>query len=334
MSSLMDELEICDKIPEELKNDIKYYHVFNDHIYKCALFVTNDDRVYGLGDSSHGMLGVGHFNRVEQPEEIIQLRYEGVKQFYIGNNFVLALTSDNRIYSWGNNVYGQLAREEDFDCYGYLIPKQIECFRNNKVKIKQISCGDNNVMVLMENSKVFVWGWNNGRYLGREYEITEPEELKSLHRLSLKSVHCYTNYYFGLTTDNKVYSWGWNSCLGHDTEEDEVKLPRKIQTLKNIIVIDIRSLMERTYFLTRDGKLYFCGKFYENLRRNIQKVPILIECEEKLTQLECINKTIVVLSDRQILYEMIGNNMIETEFKSIEEYSVIKWRITHKTITV
>ena len=57
MSELLSEFKLfgnCD-----FKNDIKYYHVwhyyYEEKEHKSALFVTNDDKVYGIGIRSNIM---------------------------------------------------------------------------------------------------------------------------------------------------------------------------------------------------------------------------------------------------------------------------------------
>ena len=47
MSNLVDKLEIFENCRK--KKEIKYYYVFRHNTsLKCALFVTNDDKVYGI----------------------------------------------------------------------------------------------------------------------------------------------------------------------------------------------------------------------------------------------------------------------------------------------
>ncbi|CAG2110455.1 unnamed protein product [Medioppia subpectinata] len=45
-------------------------HELNIVVRKNILFVTTDDRVYGLGSNSEGVLGLGHNRPIDTPEEI------------------------------------------------------------------------------------------------------------------------------------------------------------------------------------------------------------------------------------------------------------------------
>ena len=77
------------------------------------LFVTNDDKVYGFGNNRFGRLGFGHetdVNAPQEPKELVSMSGKRVKDFFVGIDFVLALTDDTTLYSWGWNKNGQLGR--------------------------------------------------------------------------------------------------------------------------------------------------------------------------------------------------------------------------------
>ena len=77
------------------------------------LFVTKDDKVYGFGNNRFGRFGFGHetdVNAPKEPQEMISMSGKRVKEFFVGTDFVLALTEDITLYSWGWNKNGQLGR--------------------------------------------------------------------------------------------------------------------------------------------------------------------------------------------------------------------------------
>src|ERR1700759_4818279 len=105
----LDHFKICLKIEPKLKKIVKAFHVFNDEKGLNVLFITSDDKVYGLGQNSSGCCGLGHNSVVNEPQVIPELCHKNIKQFFIGWNFVLALNNVGQVFSWGNNAYGQLA---------------------------------------------------------------------------------------------------------------------------------------------------------------------------------------------------------------------------------
>ena len=359
--SLLEEFDISEKIPKELKNNIKYYHVFNSELPKQSLlFVTNDDKVYALGDNSHSKLGLSHYKDVESPEEVIELSGKRIKEFFVGKYYVLGHSSDGNLYSWGNNVYGLMGRA--ISNHQYFKPGPIELFSDIDFDIKQVCCGDNYVLVLLENGIVFMWGrvFNENNISGssedKYHTNNKPEELKSVNRsiwqvtnigcdksrffvLCKDKIHFWLDtensdkQFFVLSNHNKAYSWGKNDVafLGHDNTGPRINEPTIISKLSTSKIIDIKCIDIAAYFLSADGKVYVCGHFPEyGFREPIH--PTLIETDQKFTQLERIdNKTVVAINDKQIVYELKRKRVIETEFTSFEEYSVRKRGITYKT---
>ena len=120
MSEIIEKFKICDKIPQNMRQNIKLLHVFDDCIIdKNVLFVTLDDRVYGLGDNSYGCLGLGHSETVHSPQIIPELCHKNVQYFRNGYDFVLAvMAGNNGIYGWGRNHRGQLG-------LGHVTPDEI-----------------------------------------------------------------------------------------------------------------------------------------------------------------------------------------------------------------
>ena len=75
MSKIFDRFPISSLIEADLRPKVKYFDVFDDwnNIGKDCLFVTTDDKVYALEDNSHGVCGIGHCNKVTQPQQLPQL---------------------------------------------------------------------------------------------------------------------------------------------------------------------------------------------------------------------------------------------------------------------
>ena len=109
-SEVLEKLAICGKIDGNMKQSIKLLHVFDEYdkngknFETNALFVTNDDLVYGLGRNLWGCLGLGHNSAVDSPKLIPELCHKNIQYFVKGMRFVLAVNAENHIYSWGQNA--------------------------------------------------------------------------------------------------------------------------------------------------------------------------------------------------------------------------------------
>jgi alpha-tubulin suppressor-like RCC1 family protein len=73
-----------------------------------SLAVTDTGEVYGWGSSTYGQLGNGTTDSSARPVVIEGLAGKNVVGLAAGQAHSLAVTSDNRVYAWGANWYGQL----------------------------------------------------------------------------------------------------------------------------------------------------------------------------------------------------------------------------------
>ena len=108
MSELLNNFSIFEKISEEIKNEIKLFHVFDDIDGQNVLFITSDDKVFGFGSNRFGCCGLGHNRVVNKPQGILELCQKNIQEFFIGGTFILGLNSDKQLYGWGNNSFGTI----------------------------------------------------------------------------------------------------------------------------------------------------------------------------------------------------------------------------------
>jgi alpha-tubulin suppressor-like RCC1 family protein len=197
---------------------IKYFYVFDDENGVNMLFVTHEDRVYGVGSNSWGSLGLGHNQYVSEPQEILELRHKKICNFVNGEEFIVCQSSDHMIYSCGFNRYGQLGVGDVNEIY--VKSMKIEINSNNDF-IKSMSCGNYHTLVLTRNNKVYGWGLNRTGQVGSRdttcWAVNTPERVDFGGDYVIKSVYCFEVSSFALTSDGQVFSWGDNGgkILGH-----------------------------------------------------------------------------------------------------------------------
>ena len=336
MSEILCKFEMCSKIDTSLKRTIKRFHVFDEQKEVNILFVTTNDKVYGFGTNLRGVCGVGHDIPVTEPQLIIELCDMNIKYFYNGINFVLALTSDNKLFGWGRNSSGQMATDVDDRIHR---PQQIEFIES----IKDVVCGSAHILVLTKESKVYAWGDNLHGQVGCGLDmgesVTEVVQLKTLSNIqSLYSNYCKS---FAITENGLVYSWGRNSycVLGHDMEiNDCIFEPRLIANLINIV--SICNSVHCIYFKTVQGTIYYCGTSYdENVRNIIQKIPKLLDIDIKLKSLHSIpyhqiGYPIGVAFNGSYVYELGVSEVIKTDCKTTLDFFSSKYKMSCFTIEI
>ena len=353
MSNLVSKFKIFEKT-KVIKNDIKYYHVFEQYCCKrrgckCALFVTNNDKVYGINIPHHFMTPSyirvikqrrenKNFDELEAIE-IEELCGRKIKEFHIDDDFILAINEDNKLYSWGNNKFCQLGRSTKYS-HDYK-PTEIIYFTNSRSKIKQIYICSETIFVLLDNGKVVVWGFNHSEYSSiakrrsrnqklvlhcsesERYNywksIREPKELYSLNEIEFINFNEYVC--FVIYRSYNIFSCENFYDVMRLNKRSHISKPGPCQALSKLKIITIKNAIYVTYFLSSDGKLYICED-HLNLSR--------IRSKEYFIQLETIPK-IVALSEKQIVYEVNGKELMKTEYKSFEEYSVMKLNKTFTT---
>ena len=353
MSGIINNFEIFDVISNDIKKVIKGFYVFDDTKGFNVLFVTFNDKVFGFGSNSDGVCGFGHQMVVNEPKIIEELCDKSIIQFYNGMHFALALTSDNKLYGWGSNEFGQLGlRIVNFN--KVYKPVLIDDLKN--INFKQITCGAAHTLLLSNDGIVYGWGDNSVGQIGCGKELGEKisviTQLKTLKKI--KSIYCSFGQSFALTDNGMVYSWGHNDWyhLGHEIILNECLLePKLISNFKNIT--SICSSTCNTYFLKNNEKIYFCGQYYnKNNEECFQLLPKLIDLPKYIKLLKKIKSfgyskqsihsipifkkslSIAVLIKSDIIFELNYNKIEKTKFKSLQEFYSKNYKITFGTINL
>ena len=342
MSRIFDDFQISGKIGDNLRQQTKSIHVFDDNNGENALILTTDDKVYSLGSNQFGCCGLGHNNAVNVPQVVPEICNKGIKQFFNGIRFVLGLTRDNELYGWGRNYWGQLGRGYASDDQNeYLRPETIVGYISES--IAHISCGQSHSLLLTSQGKVYGWGANDygqvGCGLQSSSKVARITHLKFTK--SIKAINCAFDRSFAITTDGLVYSWGYNqTCqLGHELGRNEcVYEPKLVAKLKDIEFVCPST--DNTYFLSKEGFIYFCGHFrYESNRESYQLLPKQIKTDLKINKFESkfsskVRKWVSTAVTDHLVYLLSSESLIETNYKKFYDFYAKEYQITCETIDI
>jgi RCC1 and BTB domain-containing protein len=253
---------ILSKLHEEFLKNIKIISVFGQKTSE-VLVVSKDDECYGFGENDWGVLGFGHNKQVSEPELIEELCFKKIINFSYGLNFVIALTSDGKVFSWGRNDWGQLGHGSMNDFFNK--PLMIEVLSSEC--ISTICCGSHHSIVLTENGEVYAWGQNRLGQIGNGEECSselKPIKINIYDEHRIIAISCGSFHSIALSENGGVYGWGSNQYgqLGVSKEKRVCNSPTFIKISENKNELAFKKVSCGPYYtliLSTHGDIYGFG---------------------------------------------------------------------------
>ena len=231
--------------------------------------LTSEGKVYDWGYNGAGELGDGTTVNRLRPVAVDMSRVllgKVVTSISGGLFHTVALASDGRVYTWGDNTYGQLG---DGTTTSSTTPVAVNMIGELSRKIIiAIAGAESHTVALTSEGKVYAWGRNNEGELGDGTTISRstPVATDMSGVLSGKIVTAITvgdEHTVALTSEGKVYAWGRNTYgqLGDGTFTNRTT-PTAVNTsgvLSGKIVTAIAAGGDHTVALTSDGQVFDWG---------------------------------------------------------------------------
>ncbi|KAI1335382.1 RCC1/BLIP-II [Xylariaceae sp. FL0016] len=188
--------------------------------------------VYVFGDGEFGELGLGNKKfegkgptHVKKPRVNHILKDLGVVQIEAGGMHAIALTNQNKIYTWGVNDEKALGREtnwdggddedDDDDDAGLdpteATPAEVDMSIAGDHKFTQVAATNNASFVLTDIGTVYGWGTFRGHdgVLGFSQEVKNqvaPIQVEGLKHIT--SLAAGGDHMLALDKDGKIFTWG------------------------------------------------------------------------------------------------------------------------------
>jgi alpha-tubulin suppressor-like RCC1 family protein len=203
--------------------------------YYCSYGLDSDGTVWSWGTNVRGCLGyegdvrmggeMGFYGsrvpkKVKGPGGVGYLT--GVTKIAAGYEHALALKSDGTVWAWGDNFYGQLGNNKNYQNYedGHEFeqyPVQVVNSEGNGYLegIVDISAGGNFSLAVDQNGYVRAWGNNEEYQLGdlTRYDRKRPVTVKKPGGATLTGiVEVSAGWWHAAArnSDGEVYVWGLN----------------------------------------------------------------------------------------------------------------------------
>ncbi|HLY74751.1 MAG TPA: RCC1 repeat-containing protein [Planctomycetota bacterium] len=186
-----------------------------------------DGSVWGWGSNTNGQLGTPATpTPVYQPTAIPGI--SGVSQISAGNAHALALTSDGRVWAWGDNSSGQLGNGTTVS---NPIPQPVPSLTN----VVAVCAGIYHSLALGSDGTVWAWGgtiaqsqWGTATPNG----TTRPTLVPGLS--AVQAIGAGTLYSVALRSDGTVWTWGANGVGVLGIPGNASALPVQIPSLTGI----------------------------------------------------------------------------------------------------
>jgi alpha-tubulin suppressor-like RCC1 family protein len=168
-----------------------------------SIVLTLPGEVYSWGSNNMRQLGNGmDSNKMRITYTPQKIYLPPVKNISCGHNFSMAITTDNEVYAWGSNEFGQLSLGSHKP---FNIPKKIDL-----PNIKKISCGSCHTIAIITDNEIWGWGsnMNYSLNLDKEKYYDTPQKLNLPNAKNIKKIVCGIRVSIAITEMNDIYIWG------------------------------------------------------------------------------------------------------------------------------
>ena len=236
-------------------------------IYSSA-FITSNNRIFIAGRNngdgalawSGTPLDVTDLFSLDSDEEIVLIVFQTFN--------TAALTSKSRVFTWGQNDYGQLGDGTLVESNQPIdITSNFDLNENEEIKL--LSLGLYHGVVVTTDNRIFTWGRNNYSQLGdglsvdKNLPVSINNSFLSLNE-GVDELVCGTYHCGFRTSESRVFTWGRNSSgqLGNNQTE-VVAVPASItgllslQTGESLVKLSMEG--NSSAVLTSNGRVLVWG---------------------------------------------------------------------------
>jgi uncharacterized repeat protein (TIGR02543 family) len=235
--------------------------------------VTSNGRILVWGYNVFGQLGDGTYVNKNMPTEttnIFNLAIgETITNVSLSGFHGLATTSENRVFTWGNNEGGALGDGTTEDTNTPIdITNQFNLVVGET--ITNITLGLFHSSVVTSRGRIFTWGDNRDGQLGDGTTIDEHVPIEITYQFNLIAGETITSTSFEahtssvLTSEGRLFTWGGNDygTLGDGTTIDNY-VPTEITNQFNLAIGETITVISLAFthssVVTSEGRLFTWG---------------------------------------------------------------------------
>ncbi len=225
----------------------------------AAYAVTRRGTVWAWGSNGVGQLGEKlSVATSDLPVKVIGLN--AVRALAAGAGTAYALRADGTVWAWGDNAFGELARQKGL--IGSEVPVEIQGLRG----VTAVAAGADAGFALLQNGTVRAWGDGSFGDLGTGTcpirhptncaGSSRPEPVGRVPQVLAIAAGTYAAY--ALAADGSVWAWGYGGYgqLG-DGNTDSSDIPVRVNGLRH--VVSIAAGGNAAYALQSNGTVWAWG---------------------------------------------------------------------------
>eukprot|EP01156_Anaeramoeba_ignava_P022563 Anaeramoba_ignava/c20794_g3_i2.p1 GENE.c20794_g3_i2~~c20794_g3_i2.p1 ORF type:complete len:859 (-),score=337.64 c20794_g3_i2:45-2471(-) len=283
----------------------------------------NSGSVYSWGCNEDSQLGFIEKSKfINNPIRVDPLMNRKVISIATGESHVCALTNRGYLYSWGENIFGELGQSHKT---AVLSPRIIDGFSG----ISNVFCGTNHTFFIHKN-QVYGFGRNdNGQLgLGHKQQVFSPTHIQALDEHRISMIAAGKSHTLFASDADKLFSCGFGKMgqLGFGVVVEESK-PKMIKFFKGTRIKKISCGENHTLVLTFSGQVYgfgsaIHGEFGFSSKKNLH-APKKLEFFQniKVIDISCFGNHSLIMTEKEVYFlgEIYGYKEIFT--RKIEEFS-------------
>ncbi|KAF1316749.1 Rcc1 and btb domain-containing protein 2, partial [Globisporangium splendens] len=290
-------------------------HLASGHNFSLAVVLHQNTMLcFSWGLNAHGELGLGSTTSVPDPRLITSLPMQvhgeqlGVLAVSCGKHHVALVTTQAKLFTWGNNKYGQLGHG---DYTNRLVPQEVHfafalatlASHQRALRIKHTilerggsgtnvthtACGAFHTLFVTHQQNILAMGYNQAGQLGIGHRLQHlngwrscvPIAVETLRDRSVLDVAAGQNHSACVLSNGEVYVWGCSDDgrLGVGTRDCEMQ-PVAVSSLKaaGVKARSVRCGARHTAIVSDRDLLYVWGANEFGQLGCGDKVPRLKPC--------------------------------------------------------
>jgi alpha-tubulin suppressor-like RCC1 family protein len=277
-----------------------------------SIGVKTDGTLWVWGNNSTGAVGDNSTTHRSSPVQTVA-GGTNWKRAAQGTSFSAGLKSDGTLWTWGNNISGQLG---DNTTAHRSSPVQTVALGNNW---RALSCGENHMAAIKDDGSLWSWGDNTYGQLGDGTKTHKSSPVQTIAGgTSWKQVSCGSNFTAALKNDNSLWLWGHNG-LGRLGTGNTTHRSSPVQTIAggtDWVVVD--SGADHVAAIKIDGTLWAWGnasdgKLGDNTTTN-KSSPIQVDSSSSWLRVASgLTGTVAIKDDTVYGDSFYSINNVETD---------------------